>query len=90
MYFDAAKNLVLHDPQLRAELQRDGDAYLLTLSSKALARGVWIDFGASDAEVSDNAFDLLPGESTTLRVRASAALDNLRRALSLRSYIPNS
>jgi beta-mannosidase len=90
VYFDAAKNLALRDPQLRAELLRDGDDYRLTLAAKSVARGVWIDFGETDAELSDNALTLLPGESVTLRVHASGALDDLRRALKLRSYIPNS
>ena len=90
VYFDAAKNLRLRDPQLHAELQHDGDGYTLTLTAKQLARGVWIDFGALEAELSDNAFDLPAGESASVRVQSSASLDQLRRALTLRSYIPNS
>jgi len=90
VWFDAARNLALRDPQLRAELQRDGESYSLALSGRQMARDVWIDFGAMDAELSDNAFDLLPGETIKLRVRSSAALDDLRRALTLHSYIPNS
>ena len=90
VWFDAARSLALRDPQLHVELQSDGDGYMLTLNAKQLARGVWIDCGALDAELSDNAFDLLPGETVTLHVRSSAALDDLRRALSTRSYIPNS
>lgn len=90
VYFDAAKNLRLADPQLRTELKPDGGGYALTLHSTSLARGVWVDFGALDADVSDNALTLLPDETVTLHVRSAAALADLRRALTVRSYIPNS
>jgi beta-mannosidase len=33
----------------------DGDGYTLDLRAAALARAVWVDFGAVDADVSDNA-----------------------------------
>jgi beta-mannosidase len=90
VYFDSAKNLALRDPQLHAELRADGGAYALTMSGKSLARGVWIDFGAVDADVSDNALTLLPGQTVTLQVHSSAPIEDLRRALAIRSYVPNS
>jgi beta-mannosidase len=90
VYFDAAKSLRLSDPGLHAELSPDGEGYSLALRSTALARGVWVDFGTVDADVSDNALTLLPGERVTLHVRSAATLDDLRRALAVRSYIPNS
>ena len=51
------------------------------LSELALARDVWISFGDLDAELSDNAFDLLPGETKTLHVKSAASLDALQHAL---------
>ena len=90
VYFDAAKNLALRNAQLHAELQPDDDGYTLALTAKQLARGVWIDFGAHDAELSDNAFDLPAGGTATVHLKSSASLDDLRHALTLRSYIPNS
>jgi beta-mannosidase len=85
LYFDDAKNLALPDPGLRAELSADGRS--LTVSAQHLAREVWVDFGEADpdARLSDNAFDLLPGESVTLRVDSTAAAAALRRALAVRS-----
>jgi beta-mannosidase len=85
VYFDAAKNLVLDDPGLHADLAADGDGYRLTLSAQKLARAVWIDFGDLDAELSDNALTLLPGESVALHVQSKAALADLRNKLNLRS-----
>ena len=85
VFFDVAKALDLPDPGLSAELKPGKGGYALTLRADRLAREVWVDFGSLDADVSDNAFDLLPGETRTLTVHASSDLETLRRALSLRS-----
>lgn len=87
VYFDAAKSLALRDPGLRAELRAQGDGYVLDLHADRLARGVWIAFGDLDAELSDNALTLLPGERRTIALRSQARLDDLQRALSLRSLV---
>jgi beta-mannosidase len=42
---------------------------------------VWVSFGDMDAELSDNAFDLLPGQSMTVTVHSKAALAKLQQAL---------
>jgi beta-mannosidase len=83
LYFGKAKDLDLPDPGLRATLSADGHS--VTVSAQRLAREVWIDFGDHDAQLSDNAFDLLPGESRTLQVTSSADADTLRQALQVRS-----
>ncbi|MEW9624413.1 glycoside hydrolase family 2 protein [Rhodanobacter sp. S2-g] len=85
VYFEDAKNLALPDPGLQATLSADGRS--LTVSARHLAREVWVDFGEADpdARLSDNAFDLLPGGSVTLRVESTAAAAALRRALTVRS-----
>lgn len=83
LYFDDAKNLALPDPGLHAELSADGRS--LTVSATHLAREVWVDFGGLDARLSDDAFDLLPGESMTLHVGSTADAAALRRALTVRS-----
>ncbi|MCY1183711.1 Ig-fold domain protein [compost metagenome] len=64
---------------------RDGDGYLLTLRSPTLVRALWIDFDGRDAALSDNALDLVPGETVTIRLRAEADLETLRSALRLHS-----
>jgi beta-mannosidase len=85
VYFDAAKNLALADPDLHGEIVPDGDGYRLTMSAHRLARAVWIDFSDLDVEPSDNALTLLPGESVTLSLHSKAGLADLRRNMSLRS-----
>ena len=83
VFFDEAKNLSLPSPQIRTSLAAASDGYTLTLSSDQLARNVWIAFGDLNAEVSDNAFDLLPGQSVTVTVHSKAALEKLKQALHL-------
>ena len=81
VFFDEAKTLALPTPQIHTSLAAGSDGYTLTLSSDKLARNVWISFGDLDAEVSDNAFDLLPGQSVTLTVHSKLGLEELQHAL---------
>jgi beta-mannosidase len=85
VWFNTAKEIAWADPGLRAEVRQEGDGYVLALTAQQVARAVWLDFGDLDAELSDNALTLLPGESVTLRLSAKAGADELRKALSLRS-----
>lgn len=81
VFFDEAKTLALPVAQIHTSLEAGPDGYTLTLSSDTLARNVWISFGDLDAEVSDNAFDLLPGQSVTVTVHSKLALEKLKQAL---------
>lgn len=85
VYFRAAKDIAWPDPGVRATLRAGEGGPVLDLAADALARAVWIDFGGLDADLSDNAITLLPGERVTLRVASDADLDILRGALSVRT-----
>jgi beta-mannosidase len=87
LYFDRASTLQLPPPELQAELRDSGHGMVLKLHAKHLARAVWIDFGDLDARVSDNALDLLPGESIELQVSSPAGLASLQAALQVRSLV---
>lgn len=84
VFFDVAKHLALPAAQVRSEWKADGDGFALALSSDTLARDVWLSFGDLDVSVSDNAFDLLPGEPLTIRVHGKATLEQLSTALQVR------
>jgi beta-mannosidase len=85
VYFRAAKEMAWPDPGLRAQLRPDGDGFALELHAEKFARAVWIDAGDLDAEFSDNALTLLPGESLSLRVSSKADLTALRKSLRVKS-----
>ncbi|CBA16702.1 glycoside hydrolase family 2 protein [Xanthomonas albilineans] len=84
VFFDAAKRLQWPRTDIRTDLRADGDGYALTLSSPTLASEVWLAFGDLDVTLSDNAFDLLPGEPLTVHLRSHATLEQLRAALQVR------
>jgi beta-mannosidase len=46
-----------------------------------LARSVYLSFGDLDVKVSDNYFDLLPGETVEIIATSSASLDALKAQL---------
>jgi len=85
VYFRAAKEMHWPGDGLHAQLRRAGAGYVLDVQAAHFARAVWIDFGAADAELSDNALTLLPGERVSLRVSSHAGLDALRKSLRMRS-----
>jgi beta-mannosidase len=82
VFFDVTHNLELPvSPKIESRLTKTADGYALTLKSAALARDVQISFGDLDAQVSDNYFDLLPGEEVTVTVKAGAAAEQVQGAL---------
>ena len=83
VYFKAARDMAWRDPGLETNWRREGAGYVLELRAATLARGVWIDAG--EAEVSDNALTLLPGEQVSLRVTSKAGLATLRSTLRLQT-----
>ncbi|TQK02557.1 beta-mannosidase [Herbaspirillum sp. SJZ107] len=85
VYFAPARQVKWGDAGLRAELRRDGAGLVLEVTAARLARAVWIDFVDLDAELSDNALTLLPGERVQLRVTSAAGEGALRAALHIRS-----
>ena len=85
VHFVPAKQQALAAGQLHGELRADGDHFRLHLQAKGLVRAAWVDFGEVAAEVEDNAFDLLPGETRDLRVRSNADLEALKAALRLQT-----
>lgn len=81
VHFVPAKDQALAAGQLQAELRAEGDHAVLRLHAGQLVRATWIAFDGLDAELEDNAFDLLPGETRELAVRSRAGLPALRAAL---------
>ncbi|GAB3373744.1 beta-mannosidase [Massilia agri] len=83
VYFKAAKDMAWQEPGLQAQWRSKDGAYVLELQAAALVRGLWVDAG--EAEVSDNALTLLPGERVSLRVSSKAGLAALRKGLRLQT-----
>jgi beta-mannosidase len=81
-FFEVTHDLQLPTaPEVKTTLTKTGEDYTLSLSSAALARSVYLSFGDLDVHVSDNYFDLLPGESASVTLKSSAGLDQLKQSL---------
>jgi len=85
VYFKPAYALAWSRAKVQVRWTQDDSGLRLELSSPQLARMAWIDFGALDAQVSDNALTLLPGEPVVVRVASSAAPAALKAALRVSS-----
>jgi beta-mannosidase len=61
-----------------AKTEAGTNSYVVTVTSPVLARDVYLSFGASDAKLSDNYIDILPGEAATITVSSNASLSELK------------
>ena len=86
VFFDVTHKLELPlAPKIESTLNNLEGGYALTLRAPALARDVYLSFGDLDVDVSDNYFDLLPGEPVVVNLKTSSTIDQLRSALKLTS-----
>ena len=81
LLFALPKEVHLPAAEIASELTKVGEWYRLRLSSRVLARSVSVSFGNVDAKVSDDYFDLLPGQPVEIRVESAATAGELRANL---------
>src|SRR5712675_171146 len=82
IFLDVAHNLELpFAPKIESSLSKTDGGFSLTLRTAALARNVYLSLGDLDVQVSDNYFDLFPGEPVTITLKTSNTLDQLQSAL---------
>ena len=86
VFFDRMRNLQLPlKPAIQSSISGTAPNYTVTLRSPVLARDVYLSFGELDAKLSDNYFDLLPGEEAVIQLTTSATLDQLKSGLKIGS-----
>ena len=83
IYFVPTKQAHLSAAHIESRLTGTNGSYDLHLSSGVLARSVYVSFGDYDAKLSDNYFDLLPGESRDIHLDSNAGLDQLTRSMKI-------
>jgi beta-mannosidase len=86
-YMAPTAQIHLPPAPLKTELTKSGDSYRLRISSPVLARSVYVSFGELDADISDNYFDLLPGETAEVSINTRANEVRLRSALKVISLV---
>ena len=83
LYLAPTKEVHLIPARLTLKTTGGNGSYKIHITSPVLARDVYLSFGAIDAKVSDNYFDILPGETVEVTATTSATLDELKAQLSV-------
>jgi beta-mannosidase len=78
IYLAPVKEIHLKPAALKVETTGGNGSYKVRITSPVLARSVYLSFGNLDVEVSDNYFDLLPGETVEIAARSGATLEALK------------
>ncbi len=69
------------EPPPWEKLPPGNKSYKIKVTSPVLARSVYLSFGNLDVKLSDNYFDLLPGEMAEITATSTASLDALKAQL---------
>jgi len=92
LYFLPPKDLELPDPNLVYDIQEEGDTYIIQISSDVLAKNIYLSTGDIEGIISDNYYDLLPGEKKTItfkpegKISAEELKDNMKIISLVDSY----
>jgi beta-mannosidase len=80
-YLAPTKEVHLQPAALKVETTGANGVYKIRVTSPVLARDVYLSFGDLDVKLSDNYFDLLPGETGEITVTSAATLAALKAQL---------
>jgi beta-mannosidase len=80
-YLVPVKEVHLKPAALGVETADAGGSFTIRVTSPVLARSVYLSFGDLDVSLSDNYFDVLPGETIEVHATTSAPLAELRSKL---------
>jgi beta-mannosidase len=78
IYLVPVKQVHLKPATLHVEVGGQNGSYTIHVTSPVLARDVYLSFGSLDASLSDNYFDVLPGETVTITATTKASRDDLQ------------
>ncbi len=81
IYLAPVKAVQLKPARLQVQATGSSGKYIIRIVSPVLARSVYLSVGNLDAQISDNYFDLLPGESREITATSAATLDALKAQL---------
>jgi beta-mannosidase len=80
-YLAPVKEIHLKPAALKVETTGANGSYKVRVTSRVLARSVYLSFGDLDVKLSDNYFDLLPGETAEITASSAASLDAVKAQL---------
>jgi len=80
-YLAPVKEVHLKPAALKVETTGASGSFKIRVTSPVLARDVYLAFGSLDVKVSENYFDLMPGESVEIVATSAVTLDQLKAQL---------
>ena len=86
-YLAPAKDLKLQVPFIQKDLSKKGDTLIVKLKTNTLAKNVFVSIDGATMinSISDNFFDLLPGEEKTLYFYSDRSLEELKKSVSIKT-----
>ncbi len=78
VYLAPVKGIHLKPAALKVETGGANGSYKIRVSSPVLARSVYLSFGNLDVKVSENYFDLMPGETVEITATSAASLEAIK------------
>jgi beta-mannosidase len=81
LYLAPTKQVKLPPAKIQSGLTQDHGLYRFKLSSSVLARDVYVTLGDLDGKISDNYFDLIPGEPAEITITSTATLAEIQKQL---------
>ncbi|MFW5886362.1 MAG: glycoside hydrolase family 2 protein, partial [Bacteroidota bacterium] len=87
LYFKPIKELKLPQPGITFNIQVKDKIPEITLSTRKLAKNVFLKIEGNDVFFEDNFFDLLPGQQKKVRVYNSPGIDDIKTNLKITSVI---
>jgi beta-mannosidase len=84
-YLAPVKEVHLKPATLNVETAGGNGKIRIRVASPVLARSVYVSFGNLDVKVSDNYFDVLPGETVEVTVETKAGLEEVKSQMKVMS-----
>jgi beta-mannosidase len=84
-YLVPVKEIYLKPAKLQVDTAAENGKVRIRVTSPMLARSVYLSFGNLDVKVTDNYFDVLPGETVEITANTKAALDDVKAQMRVMS-----
>ena len=88
-FFVPAKDLALTKPNITTTVSQSAKGVQVSLSTDKFARAVYLSLDEGDASFSDNYFDLVPGQTVTVELKAHQLINKseVEEKLKMRSLV---
>ena len=87
LYFTEPKNLTLSNPEIKREVEQTQEGFKVKLSSKTLAKNVYLLYEEAEGFFSDNYFDLLPNSPVEITFKTTHKASDFAEKLQVVSLV---